>query len=111
MVSEEDMTKKHDLKRRVRDRQAQTGESYTAARRQVVGAAGEAEPPDDPSESAVPVFELVDVTEQAKKLGFKCRVLLFPSLVEAVTPAVALGSLHKVLVATAGDTETARMWS
>lgn len=105
------MTKKHDLKRRVRDRQAQTGESYSAARRQVVGAAGEAELPDDPSESAVPVFELVDVTEQAKKLGFKCRVLLFPSLVEAVTPAVALGSLHKVLVATAGDTETARMWS
>jgi hypothetical protein len=111
VVSEEDMTKKHDLKRSVRDRQAQTGESYTAARRQVVGAEDEADLPDDPSESAVPVFELVDVTEQAAKLGFKCRVLLFPSLVEAVAPAVALGSLHKLLVATAGDTETARMWS
>jgi hypothetical protein len=103
------MTKKHDLKRRVRDRQAQTGESYTAARRQVVGAEDEAELPDPTSESTVPVFELVDVTEQAAKLGFKCRILMFPSLVEAVAPAVVLGSLHKVLVAT--DPETARMWS
>jgi len=105
------MTKKHDLKRRVRDRQAQTGESYTAARRQVIGEADVADAPDTTSASKVPVFELVDVTERAAKLGFKCRILMFPSLVEAVAPGVVLDSLHKVLAATAGDPDTARMWS
>jgi len=34
------MTAKKDLKRRVRARQAQTGESYVTARRQVIAQAG-----------------------------------------------------------------------
>jgi hypothetical protein len=112
VVSEEDMTKKHDLKRRVRDRQAQTGESYTAARRQVIGEADVPDGPDEAtSDSKVPVFELVDATEPAAKLGFKCRILMFPSLVEAVAPGVVLDTLHKLLVTTTGDPETARIWS
>ena len=169
------MTVKRDLKRRVRQRQARTGEAYVTARRHVVAAregdagdpeqdAGDPSPESgtatpapiaapgaaasgapDPSAAEVPdspagdapkpamsapggevvdealaasaapsapaaasgagfsVVELVDVTEQARQLGFLCQVAMFPSLIARVEPAVVLGRLRELLLETAGD--------
>jgi FHA domain-containing protein len=55
------MTKKRDLKRRVRERQAKTGESYVTARRRVVAAAARApvtEPATEPEPALEPATEL-----------------------------------------------------
>src|SRR5688572_29621963 len=51
-----DMTAKRDLKRRVRQRQARTGESYVTARRRVLAARGEQSGQDDtqPGEAGRP---------------------------------------------------------
>ncbi len=149
------MTVKRDLKRRVRQRQARTGESYVTARRHVV-AAGPATTEDPDSEpdseieaadtddteagevdasrqtadlgagadaghptaevdavagpevgavpgTAVPVVELIDVTDQARSVGLMCRVIMFPSLAERVDPARVLRQLRDLLVETADD--------
>jgi ribosomal protein L24 len=190
------MTVKRDFKRRVRQRQARTGESYMTARRRVLadrpttgdalpdgGGAGDvvqavaaptpaaapatAAPPgaafavgdavrvvagpfaghaatvaevradgrtlqvslviaerttqvrleiaqvdrgDAPARALKPgisVVELVDVTDEAKRLGVMCRVAMFPSLVERIAPARVLGRLREMLLATIGDPETA----
>lgn len=190
------MTAKRDLKRRVRQRQARTGEAYVTARRHVVAAGSattdedpeiesEAVDPDDieasdPAEAeatdgagrqvsavdpdaevdasrqtaefgagtdtahpsaevtagagpeadrqsagaggapdhatgagaaeagavpgtAVPVVELIDVTDQARRVGLMCRVTMFPSLAERVDPARVLRQLRDLLVETADD--------
>lgn len=142
------MTVKRDLKRRVRQRQARTGESYVTARRHVVAArAATTEDPDSEIEAAdtddteagdqtaeveatdgaeadrqtaqapsggaaeggavpgtaVPVVELIDVTDQARRAGLACRVVMFPSLVERVDPARVLVQLRDLLVETADD--------
>jgi len=55
----------------------------------------------------ISVVELVDVTEEAKRLGVMCRVVMFPSLVERIAPARVLGRLRELLLATIGDPETA----
>jgi hypothetical protein len=55
------MTKKKDLKRRVRERQAKTGESYTAALAQVRG----------PRISAVP-----EATKEAQGAGLRCKAFV-----------------------------------
>jgi hypothetical protein len=146
---EEDMTVKRDFKRRVRQRQARTGESYVTARRHLLAsraaAAGtppdQAEPPADadspgdatpadaaPSDAArssaappdaapanpaagpagrISVVELVDVTDDAKRFGLMCRVLMFPALIERIEPARVLGRLRDLLIATIGDPGTA----
>src|SRR5438105_576891 len=91
-VCEEDMTAKKDLKKRVRARQAGTGESYSTARRHVLG-----------DRSAVPVVELVDLSAEAERVGLCGRVLVFPDLVERVDPVVVLRRLRQVLDATGGD--------
>jgi hypothetical protein len=161
------MTVKRDLKRRVRQRQARTGEAYVTARRHVIAAradasdakeidaetddtetddtetddtetgdtgdteidgtgagdAGTSSPataaadPDktapypatiapparrDPGAAGL-VIELVDVTTEAWRLGFMCRVAMFPALIERIEPAVALLRLRDLLVETAGD--------
>ncbi|HEY6909995.1 MAG TPA: hypothetical protein VI356_11540 [Myxococcales bacterium] len=55
------MTKKKDLKRRVRQRQAKTGESYTAALAQVRG----------PRIAAVP-----EATKEAQAAGLRCKAFV-----------------------------------
>jgi hypothetical protein len=148
------MTAKRDLKRRVRQRQARTGEAYVTARRHVLaartdaaetataeaGAATEAETAEisaqpataqpataetvmakpatvetataetaavaDPRATAVPVTELLDVSEEARRVGLMCRVAMFPGLAERVEPASVLVRLRELLVETAGDSET-----
>jgi hypothetical protein len=169
------MTAKRDLKRRVRQRQARTGESYVTARRHVVAAASpgtdEVEDPDDletgdpaaeteseatggdgmdrettetgadagrpvtavdadagldasrptaeidvavrpdagaaeagaGSGAAVPVVELLDVTERARRFGLLCRVTMHPSLARRVPSDRVLLQLRDLLVQTADD--------
>ena len=72
------MTAKKDFKRRVRERQAKTGESYTAARAQVMAQAGStdaavlestAESKAESKPSAISVVELVDASEEARSLA------------------------------------------
>lgn len=87
------MTDRRDLKRRVRERQARTGESYMAALHHVRGS----------RESVVPVVELVDASEIGALLGLKCRVMLQPALAERVDVAGMLRQLHAALVATRRD--------
>ena len=59
----------------------------------------------------VPVIELLDVSDEASRLGLRCRVAVFPSLAERVEPASVLASLRDVLVGTAGDPSTALLGS
>jgi len=89
------MTAKKDLKRRVRERQARTQESYTAALAHVRAGA----------RPKVPVTELNDVTELAAELGIRCRVSAYPGIDERP----ALEKVRDALRATAGDPETERL--
>jgi hypothetical protein len=108
------MTVKRDLKRRVRDRQARTGERYTTALEQVLterpAAPGTSPDAGNPAPSRrhtpVPVVELVDVSEVAAAVGLKGRVVMYPDLVERVDPRVALSRLRQLLVAAAHDERT-----
>jgi hypothetical protein len=93
------MTAKKDLKRRVRERQARTGESYVTARRQV--AAKRPAPPEP--EPPFPVVEMIDATPTAAALGLACKVSLFPPLAQRVDPARALTRLRDALRATGAD--------
>jgi len=52
---------------------------------------------------AVEVVEVIDVTAQARGFGFLCPVLMFPSLVDRIEPAVALAQLRELLLVTPGD--------
>jgi hypothetical protein len=111
---EADMTAKKDFKRRVRDRAARTGESYTAARAQVVS---ENEPaPDSVSArsadggvggaGAIVVEEMIDATAEAARLGFKCKIVATSSLARRVDWRVVLERLRDALLATEGDPTT-----
>lgn len=93
------MTEKRDLKRRVRERQARTGESYVTALRQVLGQ----------RESSVPVVELIDVTDIAAPLGIKCRTVMAPSMVGRVDPTAMLTRLRDALLTTLRDPDLALM--
>lgn len=53
------------------------------------------------------MVELIDVSEEAKRLGLVCRVRMFPALAERIPPARVLGRLRDILVATVDDPETA----
>jgi hypothetical protein len=105
------MTQRRDLKRRVRERQARTGESYVTALRHVRGepaeAAGAPPSPDvaaaAPSAGAIPVVELVDLSDVAASLGLTCRVMGMPLLIERVDATAMLVQLRGVLRTTAGD--------
>jgi len=111
------MTVKRNFKRRVRERQARTGESYVTARRHLLTSRpalapedDEADPEDgDPPARGISVVELIDVSAEARRVGLACRVLMFPSLVERFGPGRVLGRLHDLLVTTAGDPAIARL--
>lgn len=105
------MTAKKDLKRRVRDRQARTGESYAAARAQVVTQKPEPEPEPAPapSESAIPVEELIDLTPQAATIGIKCRVAMSSRLTGRIDPAKTLLRIRDALLATEDDPATRKL--
>jgi hypothetical protein len=87
-AEEAKMTQQRDLKRRVRDRQAQTGEAYMTALRQVQAQ----------KSPAFPVVELVDLTEIGAAIGFKCRIVMAPGLAEQIDAAGALARLRDVLL-------------
>jgi hypothetical protein len=97
------MTAKKDLKRRVRERQERTGESYTTARAQVIA---QAEPPPPAKQPPFSVVELVDATDDAAKLGMKCTVLVSPSLASQIAPARVLERIRDALIATGEDPQT-----
>jgi len=102
------MTAKKDFKRRVRERQAKTGESYTAARAQVMAQAGGGEttveePKDESKRSPISVVELVDASEEAHSLGLACDVLVSPKLAAHIPPIEILEQLLEALLATEND--------
>ena len=91
------MTAKKDLKRRVRERQAKTGESYTAARAHVLAGAQDAREP------AFPVLELIDVSDDAHRLGLTGSVLVSQTIASRVAPPRILEQLRDALLATKHD--------
>jgi hypothetical protein len=140
------MTKQRKFKRRVRERQQRTGESYTTARRQLLAGRSDDAPPDseitlaDPpsaagshaifvieppevceparsddgqaedfafeSPNALTVVELLDVSQEAARRGFLCRVAMYPSLVDLADPTTVLATVRSALVGTVGDSAT-----
>ena len=95
------MTDRSDLKRRVRERQARTGESYMTALRHVRGQRA----------AVVPVVELVDLTDIAAVLGFKSRVMVAPVLAARVDVAAMLRQLQATLLAAVRDPASGLMRS
>jgi len=93
------MTERRDLKRRVRERQARTGESYMTALRHVQAQRS----------SPIPTVELIDLTEIGARLGLKCRIAMFPALADRVDAAALLGHLRDALLSTEGDRALALM--
>jgi hypothetical protein len=87
------MTAKRDLKRRVRERQGRTGESYMTALRHVL----------DQRPSAVPVVEMIELSEVATAMGFQCRVRMAPALAERIDAVGALRRLRDALITTEPD--------
>src|SRR5690242_13162142 len=80
---------------------------------------GDAAGDDEPAARAVrledidagfPVIELLDVTADAARLGFRCPIALFPEVLEQCELASVLLGLRTALIAAAGDPETARMF-
>ena len=97
------MTAKRDLQRRVRLRQARTGESYTTARAHVVAPVeGRRDRP-----PVIPVDEMIDVAADAARVGVQCGVVMSSDLVRQVEPAVALARLRDALASTEDDPGTA----
>ncbi|HEY0987412.1 MAG TPA: hypothetical protein VGD80_10190 [Kofleriaceae bacterium] len=118
------MTVKRNFKRRVRERQTRTGESYMTARRHLLASRSTGAPGDDgddgddgdggddggdPRASRISVVELIDVSDAARRAGLVCRALMFPPLPERIAPDRVLARLHELLVATADDPATARL--
>jgi hypothetical protein len=103
------MTKKRDLKRHIRERQARTGEAYTTAREHVLAAPAEPEAPTEPEPPAelgpptIDVVDVIDVSDQAAQLGLTCRIGMFPELAAKVDSMVVLERLRGALLATTAD--------
>jgi len=87
------MTAKRDLKRRVRERQGRTGESYMTALRHVL----------DQRPAAVPVVEMIELSEVAAALAIQCRVRMSPVLADRIDAVGALRRLREALIATERD--------
>ncbi len=102
------MTANRDLKRRIRERQARTGESYVTARRHVIGN-------DDPEPAApspaIAVEEMQSLTEEAKQLGMKCRVTITSTLAARVDPVTLLTRIRDALKALPDDPAVAPLYS
>jgi hypothetical protein len=62
------------------------------------------------NDAGVPVLELLDVTADAARLGFRCPIALFPEVLEQCELASVLLGLRTALVGAAGDPATARMF-
>lgn len=110
------MTAKKHLKRRIRARQAATGESYTTARRHVLAARPEAEPEPEPElssltpvEPTIVVEEMVDLTPAAERLGLKCRAMASSRLATRLDPQLALVRMRDILLATTEDPALERL--
>jgi hypothetical protein len=93
------MTDRKDFKRRVRERQARTGESYTTARMQV-----ESRRP-----GAVPVVETIDVAEAAARLGLRCHVVIASTLLDLLDGELVLERIRDALIGTDSDPATELM--
>lgn len=87
------MTARRDLKRRVRERQGRTGESYMTALRHVI----------DQRPSAVPVIEMIELSEVAEAMAIRCRVRMSPALADRIDAVGALRRLRDALLATERD--------
>ncbi|HEX8110898.1 MAG TPA: hypothetical protein VF516_24365 [Kofleriaceae bacterium] len=87
------MTAKRDLKRRVRERQGRTGESYMTALRHVL----------DQRPNAVPVVEMIELSEVADAMGIQCRFRMSPALADRIDAVGALRRLRDALIATERD--------
>jgi hypothetical protein len=99
------MTAKKDLKRRVRERQAETGETYVTARRHVVArAARDGEAPDRPR--GIVVEEMLDLEAEGARLGLQCPIMMTASLAARVDPVAVLERVRDVLRATDKDAAT-----
>jgi hypothetical protein len=59
--------------------------------------------------TAIPTIELVDLTEVGAPMGFKCRIAMFPKLVDLVDGAATLERLRDALLVTEGDRALALM--
>jgi len=110
-LRKESMTAKRDLKKRVRDRQAKTGESYTAARRHVLAAGERDDSAPEPVASAkasepIAVDSLVDLSATAAKVGLRCQVLMTEALADVFDPERILLELRLVLLTTMRDPTT-----
>src|ERR1041384_1586220 len=107
------MTAKRDLKRRVRERQVRTGESYMTALRHVRNQRASAREGEDENEGegegAVPVVEMIDVSEIAAALGIQCNVILSPMIADRIDVATVLRQLRDALAATERDPAFALM--
>src|SRR5262245_33267958 len=87
---EEAMTKKRDLKRRIRRRQDRTGESYMSARRRVLAT--------QPAAKMVTVVDLLDLSSKAAGLGLRCGLAMFPALADKTEPVRVVTALRDVLL-------------
>jgi len=112
------MTAKKDFKRRVRDRQAKTGESYVTARRHVLSQAPESaeapadaphDVPPEPGGRPIVVEEMLDLTAAASALGFQCRVYASSKLSGMVEHAALLQRVRDIVNATTEDPDMAPM--
>ena len=81
------MTLRRTLKRRIRSRQEKTGESYAAARSQVLAA----------RPRPIPVVELHDVSPEARAAGIVCEVRATPLLAATTSLPKILRQLHTIL--------------
>ena len=113
------MTAKKDLKRRIRERQAATGESYVTARRHVLAQAPTTQPPSDepaattpapapadPStagKTAIEYEEMVSLTAAGEAMGFKCRLATTSSLATQLDTDALLRRFREVLLGTTED--------
>jgi hypothetical protein len=93
------MTRKKDLKKRVRERQARTQECYTTALAQVL-----AHRPAEPDEL---LLEMIDLSAEAARLGINCQAWAWPELTKHVDGAAVLGQLKQALIATRDDRRAA----
>jgi hypothetical protein len=91
------MAAKRDLKKRVREGAARTGESDTTAREHEVG---------KPGHGVGLVVETRDLSEEATRLGIRCPVRIFPELARRVDSSAVLVRLRDVLRATERDPRT-----
>src|SRR5262245_42904978 len=105
-VERKDMSEKRDLKSEAPDAPGTRTSEGGAADDQSAARAVRLED----SDASIPVTELLDVTADAARLGFRCPIALFPEVLEQCELASVLLGLRTALVGAAGDPATARMF-